>query len=218
MHVFFATPTLEKNVSVEFHKSMLESIVVCVKHRIAFQAEVHAGLQFIDLARNRLVDHFLKSDATDLLFIDADQGWDAAVLPRILRYEEEIVCGLPPKKCDPPTFHSNALTGVMQNGLFQSLEAGTGFMRIKRSVFAKLDRAYPELKTADRENKEIPYFQTGIRKGGFLGEDIFFCRQWVGIGEYLWIDSDISFTHQGSKTWKGNFYDHAVQNGLLKTS
>jgi len=167
------------------------------------------------------VDYFLKSDCTDLFFIDADQGWDPAAVPRVLSYSEEIVGGLPPKKCDPPSFHSNALTGVIQNGLFQSLECGTGFLRIKRSVFAKIDKAYPELKTCNPLHSEIPYFQTGFRHGeiiphkGFIGEDMFFCRLWMGMGEFVWIDSDITFTHRGSKAWKGNFFEHAKSIGLL---
>jgi hypothetical protein len=125
---------------------------------------------------------------------------------------------LPPKKCDEPNFHSNAMTGRMSrtHGIFEAHEAGTGFMRIKRSAFEKLDKAYPELKTADRESPDTPYFQSGIIDGGFMGEDIFFCRRWVGMGEVLWIDADVTFTHRGSKAWKGNFYDHCISTGLLK--
>lgn len=215
MKVMFGTPTFDKSLSVDYHMSMLESIAVLWRAGIDCCSEIQAGLQFIDLARNRIVASFLKSDCTDLIFIDADQGWDAKVLPRILAYEEEIVCALPPKKCDAPEFHCKAMTGRIKNGLFESLEGGTGFMRIQRRAFAAIDRAYPHLKTADRENDETPYFQTGIHQGGFLGEDIFFSRQWVGMGRSIWIDPDVTFTHRGSKAWKGNFYDHAVKTGLL---
>jgi hypothetical protein len=53
-------------------------------------------------------------------------------------------------------------------------------------------------------------------KYGWSGEDMFFCRQLVAMGEYAWIDSDVTFTHRGSKAWKGNFYEHCVSTGLLK--
>ena len=216
MRVMIGTPTFEKSVSVDYHSSMLASVVELGKHGIGWCSQIEAGLQFIDVARNRIVAAFLASDCTDLLFIDADQGWDAKVLPRILAYEEDVVCALPPKKCDPPSFHSNALTGIISpSGLFQSLEVGTGFMRIKRQAFEKLDAHYPELKGSDSANQETPYFQSGIKDGGFLGEDIFFCRKWTAMGEYLWVDADVTFTHRGSKAWKGNFYDHCVQSGLL---
>lgn len=220
--VLFATPSFEKEVSVDFHTSMLDTVSVCVKNRIAFGSRLVVGNQFIDIARNKLVEYFLHSPDgfTDLIFIDADQGWDAKVIPRILSYPQGVVAALPPKKSDEPMFHSNAITGVMQNGLFQALEAGTGFMRIKREVFERMDKAFPELaEMIDKENgwPDTPYFQRGNTKyGGWLGEDIFFCRQLVAMGEFVWIDSDVTFTHRGSKVWEGNFYDHAVKTGLMK--
>jgi len=220
----FATPTFDKSVSVDYLVSMMGTVRELTLRQIPVQTHIIAGNQFIDVARNSAVDYFLKSDCTDLFFIDADQGWDPGAVPRVLSYEEEIVGGLPPKKCDPPSFHSNAMTGVIRNGLFQSLECGTGFLRIKRSVFAKIDQAYPELKTCNPLHSETPYFQTGFRHGeiiphrGFIGEDMFFCRLWMGMGEFVWIDSDITFTHRGSKVWKGNFYEHAIKIGLLKTA
>lgn len=222
MHtVLFATPTVDKTLSVDYHTSMLGTVGECFKHRIAWDSRVIAGNQFIDDARNSLVDYFLKSSEgfTDLFFIDADEGWDAKVIPRFLNYPQGVVCGLPPKKCDPPTFHSNALTGRIEGGLFEAQEAGTGFMRIKREVFERLDKAFPELAQATKGEfpwTHTPYFQGGNTKYGVIREDIFFCRQMIAMGESVWIDSDVDFTHRGSKAWKGNFYDHCVSSGLLK--
>jgi hypothetical protein len=200
---------------------MLETQAECVRHRIAYAHRVRVGMQFIDLARNELADYFLKSPAlfTDLFFIDADQGWDAKAIVRMLSYPQGVVAALPPKKCDPPTFHSNALTGVIDDGLFQALEAGTGCMRIKRSIFERMDKAFPELQEkvgGPFDWPHTPYFQTGMGTYGWCGEDMFFCRQLVAMGEHLWIDSDVTFTHRGSKAWKGNFYEHALSTGLLK--
>jgi hypothetical protein len=221
--VLFATPTFDKAVSVDFLTSMLGTVVELTKHGIEWSFRSIAGNQFIDLARNELVDYFLKSPEgfTDLVFIDADQGWDPKVVPRILRYAQPVVAALPPKKCDPPTFHSNAITGRIENGLFQALEAGTGFMRIKREVFERMDKAFPALAALREQDfgwPHTPYFQSGNTIYGRLGEDIFFCRQLVAMGEFLWIDSDVTFTHRGSKAWKGNFYEHCVNTGLLKKS
>jgi len=224
--VLFATPTFEKAVSVDYHESMLQTQIECMKHRIPWGNRLIAGNQFIDIARNSLVDYFLTSEEgfTDLVFIDADQGWDAKAIPRILSYKQGVVAALPPKKCEEPSFHSNAITGRMdrETGLFQAEEAGTGFMRIKREVFERMDSAFPELHAMVEPQlgwPVTPYFQRGNTKyGGWLGEDIFFCRQLRAMGEYIWIDSDMTFTHRGSKVWKGNFYEHCVATGLLKKS
>jgi hypothetical protein len=221
--VLFACPTFEKAVSVDYHTSMQSTWAELFKHRIACGERIITGKQFIDLARNELVDYFLKSPEgfTDLIFIDSDQGWDPTVITRILSYRQGVVAALPPKKCDPPTFHSNAITGHIEDGLFQALEAGTGFMRIKREVFERMDKAFPELQQGVGTPfgwPHTPYFQTGMGKYGWNGEDMFFCHQLTAMGEYVWIDSDVTFTHRGSKAWKGNFYEHCVTTGLLKSA
>lgn len=215
--VVFGTPTYDKAVSLDYHQSLIETIFLLTQANVSWSTHVVAGKCFIDLARNEIVDAFLKSGATDLFFIDADVGWDAQTIGRMLAHAAPIVAGLVPKRdaeCEA-MYHQNALTGVLKDGLFEAKEAPTAFMRIKRGVFERLDEAYPELKTADREFAHIPYFQSGIKKGGFVGEDIFFCRQWCALGESIWIDPDITFSHRGSKVWKGNFYDHMVATGLL---
>jgi len=201
VEVFFGTPSYDKAVTVDYNQSLVQSAILLTKLGIEMHQEVLAGNCFIDLARNRLVDSFLASTATDLIFVDADVGFDARVLPRILNHSDEIVAGLVPKRStdSESDFHQNALTGVIRDGLFQSMEAPTAFMRIKRQAFDRLKK---------------PYFRTGSSEADF-GEDIYFCRRWCETGQFLWIDADITFSHRGSKAWRGNFYEHCVSTGLL---
>jgi hypothetical protein len=177
---------------------------------ISMMHAIAPGNPFLDLSRNLLVEKFLASDATDLLFIDADVGWDPKVLTRVLSYEQEIVGGLVPKR-DPKNeslYHQNAITGVMSpQGLFEAVELPTAFMRIRRSAFDRL-------RAMGGGTQERPWFKIGSRKEDF-GEDIYFCRRWVETGERLWIDSDITFTHRGGRVWRGNFFEHAVKTGAL---
>lgn len=200
--VFIATPTYDEWLCIEHAESLLETGINLSRQGIGVYHGVAAGNPFLDLARNALVDKFLATDATDLLFIDADVGWDAKAVSRVLSYEEEVVGGLVPKrnaeKADD--FHCNALTGVISpKGLFQCKEIPTAFLKISRSAFEKLEK---------------PYFKIGANDKDF-GEDIYFCRKWIATGNYMWIDSDITFTHRGGKAWKGNFFDHATKSGLL---
>lgn len=203
---------------------MLSTITEMVKLRIPYGFRAVAGNQFVDVARNELVNYFLTSPEgfTDLLFMDADQGWDAKALVRLFGYSQGVVAALPPLKCDPPAFVSEAITGVIEDGLFQSYQAGTGCLRIKREVFERMDEKYPDLRELTQQKNSwphTPYFQRGNTKYGFLGEDIFFCRQWTEMGEWVWIDADVSFTHHGGRIWKGNLYDHLIATGkLLKTA
>lgn len=201
MEVFFGTPSYSKELTVDYNQALVQSAILLTQLGVEMRHFVLAGSPFIGKARNEIVDAFLATSATDLIFLDADVGFDPRVLPRILRYPQEIVGGLVPKR-EPgaEVYHQNALTGVIQNGLFQSLELPTAFMRIRRSVFQKLEK---------------PYFRAESSADAF-GEDIYFCRKWVAAGGHFWIDADIDFSHRGSYAWRGNFYDHSIKTGLLR--
>jgi len=201
-NVFIATPAYDEWVCLEYTSSLCETTTRLCQANIGLYHAFLPGSPFLDLARNALVERFLQTDADSLLFIDADVGWDAKIITRILSHPQEIVGGLVPKRHAKKDndYHANALTGqVSSEGLFQCKELPTAFMRIKRSAFAKLQE---------------PYFKVGSKKEDF-GEDIYFCRRWVEAGEFLWIDSDISFSHRGGKAWKGNFFDHCLKTGLV---
>jgi hypothetical protein len=202
VEVFIGTPSYAKELSVDYVRSIVDSAILLTANGIPMTHYVLAGSPFIGKARNDIVDAFLKSNASDLLFVDADVGFDAKILTRILNHKEEIVGGLVPKRDSERSdvYHQNAMTGVIKDGLFQSLELPTAFMRIKRSAFEKIDK---------------PYFRAESSEDAY-GEDIYFCRKWIAKGEYFWIDSDINFSHCGDHIWRGNFYEHCVSSGLLK--
>lgn len=200
--VFIATPTYDEWVSMEYTSSLCETAIRLTHAGIGMYHCIAPGNPFLDLARNGLVEKFLQTHADSLLFIDADVGWDSKVVTRILSYKQEIVGGLVPKRnqTNESDFHSNALTGVVSpEGLFQAFEVPTAFLRIKRSAFEKMKK---------------PYFKIGANEKDF-GEDIYFCRRWAELGEHMWIDSDITFSHRGGKAWKSNFYEHALKSGML---
>ena len=202
MEVLFGTPTYDKQVSVDFNQSCVQTAILLTAQRIGMSQHLIAGNIFVDVARNEIVEHFLtQTSAESLIFVDADVGWDANVITRVLAHKQLVVAGLVPKRDaeSDSNFHMNALTGVIEDGLFQTLEVPTAFMRIKRSAFDKLKK---------------PFFKTGSNLKDW-GEDTYFCRRWCETGEFLWIDSDIQFSHRGSKVWKGNFYEHCLKSGLL---
>ena len=226
IRVMVATPTYDYQMCVDYTSSLMATAIHLTHIGIDARAKFVAGLCFIDLARNDLVKHFLATDCTDIFFIDADVGWDWKAVERFLHYKQSIVAGLVPKKWakdaqDQPPFHDNAMTGDMEDGLLGSLEAPTAFMRIKRHVFEILDEAYPHYKTFGTMERGIPYFQTGYVKDpesekiSFMGEDIFFCRQWCRLGEKIWLDPNVNFSHRGSNAWRGNHLDHCLETGKL---
>ncbi len=212
-HVFFATPTYDAMVCVEHHGSMMSAAKILASGGVDSSVGLLGGCCFVDRARNQLVQEFLKSDCTDLFFIDADIGFDPLVLPRFIESPHDILAGIPPKRKPDPEYHIGKATNRVANGAFEAKEVPTAFMRIKRHVFQILDEAYPEIKNAWKEgvNDPTPYFQSRIVDGEFIGEDIFFCKLWCALGNSVWIDAQVDFSHRGSHPFKGNAWNYLVE-------
>lgn len=115
----------------------------------------------ITYARNMCANIFLKSDATHLLFIDADIQFDPDQVLKMIKTERDFVCGIYPKKkidWDKVRFHAmqgakaenlQALANEYlfepsksmeadKDGLVEISRSGTGMMMISRKVFETL--------------------------------------------------------------------------------
>jgi|TARA_R100001530_G_scaffold135575_1_gene113136 hypothetical protein len=129
----------------------------------------------ITRARNTLVAQFLDlcekepEEHTHLMFIDADIGFTAASVKRMIDFDKDIVTGVYPRKsidwqgvekmCKKGEFDMleqkslgyninfvNPKNIQMDKGFVEVLDSATGFMLIKKEVFFKLIKAFPYLK------------------------------------------------------------------------
>lgn len=92
------------------------------------------------------------------------------------------------------------------NGLVEIMDAGTGFMCIKREVIEKIIEAHPEIAyTSEEDNREwYAVFDCIIDGGRYLSEDYTFCRRWQKLGGNIWLDPDIVLDHVGTYTYPGS--------------
>jgi len=102
---------------------------------------------------------------------------------------------------------------VQPDGFMKMTEAPTGFMVIKRAVFERLIARYPELNYVPDSIGEADlglhyrFFDVMVdpQTRRYLSEDYGFCRLWSGLGESVYIDANSNLTHQGAKTYRGDF-------------
>lgn len=94
-------------------------------------------------------------------------------------------------------------------------EGGTGFMLIKRGVFARMDDHYPELlykpdhvrtKNFDGSREIMAYFDTVIDPvtKRYLSEDYMFCQWARNAGKKVWLLPWIRLKHAGSYIFGGS--------------
>jgi hypothetical protein len=125
----------------------------------------------ITRARNELARVFLESKFDYLMFIDADIGFNGESLAHLLAVDEDIVCGIYPKKevnWDSIKRAARAGRGDLEDyggafvfnmvgdhhvetderGVIEVRHGGTGFMLIKRGVFDFLAPHVPTYRTS----------------------------------------------------------------------
>ena len=163
------------------------------------------GCCYLDHTRNMLATRFMESEATDLLFVDADVGFAPETILQIAAARRPLVAGIYPKKSDrtgfPVTFSADELWSD-EEGLIEAASAPTGFMRINRSVF----EAMPAEEYRDQDDRAWRrWFRCDFHDGTYWGEDTQFCQDYRALGGKLFILPDLTFAHSGLKSWKGNW-------------
>lgn len=221
MLVVFATPSYSKAPCMDYVRSVTRTQSMCLMNGIPCIWADLPGDPYLPKARNRLASQFLTDypTATHLFFIDDDIGWSEEAVAKFILRDEDVLCGVYPKKSDALDFPVEMLLSdgklIEKNGLYRAGLAATGFMCIRRSVLercAEESGTYPEV---DANGKTIwcwDLFRTGwipnepgSKVGRWWGEDYFFSFMCRALGFEVWIDPDLEFSHTGTKTWRANF-------------
>ena len=96
--VFLATPMYGGNCTGVFVQSLLDMSGIFSSKGIRLSCAFMFNESLITRARNNLVNQFLETDNTHLLFIDADQQWRGSDIYHMLMADKEIIVGICPKK------------------------------------------------------------------------------------------------------------------------
>jgi hypothetical protein len=169
--LFVATPMYGGMAHGLYIKACLDLQNVMGKYGVETKFSFLFNESLITRARNYLVDEFLRSDCTHMLFIDADVHYNASDVVALLALDKDVIGGPYPKKAinwknvaeaarkhpdlDPKELEKlvgeyvfNVVKGTKQFSVTEPLEVmeiGTGYMMIKREVFDKMKDAYPTI-------------------------------------------------------------------------
>jgi hypothetical protein len=96
--IFVATP-MYGGMCTGHHAIGLANIVnMAIRDGIPMHYAFMMNESLITRARDSLAHDFLKSEFTHMLFVDADIGFNANDIPKMLEADKDIICGLYPKK------------------------------------------------------------------------------------------------------------------------
>ena len=222
--LFIATP-MTGSPEPEYLHSMLQTQIALIAAGIEMDWMALIGDCHVDDARNFLVREFLEGDCTDLLFIDADEGWSGVELARLAQHDCDVIAGVLPRKADDDQgYPVRMFPGPIKTdnrGLIEVEGVGTGFMKIRRSVLERMYDAEPR-KHRDsakeaREHQIAIIFEREYIGGLRLSGDYAFCRKWRAIGGKIFIDPNMGFAHIGTKMWTGHLGHYLCERDNVLT-
>ena len=228
---------------VTFH-GILQLQAWAAHHQIKLRIQTMGNESLVCRARNTLVGMMMDQKefiATHMLFIDADIGFQPQNIERLVCADKDVVCGIYPRKChhwdqvidavkqnpniSEEEVHAkslgfninidNADEVSVQHGYCKVNEAATGMMLVKRQVFKKMMKAFPERKyNSDQIINGNPYrsenaynlFDVGIygKHKRYLSEDYYFSRLWQELDGEIWADITLPLSHFGATTFTGS--------------
>ncbi len=250
--IMISTPMYGGMCHGTYTKSALDVQMMCAQYGIATRFSFLFNESLITRARNYLVDEFLRTDFTHLLFLDADVHFQAQDVITLLALDRDVVGAPYPKKSinwanvmeaikKNPNMNPKELNEVVGDYVFnvvkgtekfqvteplEVMEIGTGYMMIKREVFAKMEKAYPEKRykpdhigqaNFDGSRYIHAYFDCQIDPATerYLSEDYSFCQMYRAIGGVIWLCPWMLTEHTGSFAFRGNMPKIAALTGRL---
>jgi len=169
--IFIATPMFGGQANYMYMISLINLLTKLGQHGIHSMFEIAANESLITKARNILVEGFIKSDATHMLFLDADLGFDPDDVIRMIQADKDLIGGQYAKKkinwdvvkrvCQGvPNIPPHAINAVIAESTFRPMgdqisfkldepveveSIATGMMLIRREVFTKMAAELPEI-------------------------------------------------------------------------
>jgi hypothetical protein len=196
---------------------------------IGFRFQSMGNESLITRARNTIVSMMMDQQdyvATHLLFIDADIGFSAQNIERLLCSEKDVACGVYPRKhiylekikkileetpdATPDEIEARALGYNInfdnpndlrgENGFFKVNEAATGMMLVKREVFRTMFKKFPERKY------ETDQIVNGTHYRSDNCYDLFAVGPYETLGQKRYLSEDYYFSrlwteHCGGEIW-----------------
>lgn len=218
--ILIAIPAYGGNVCEKTLTGVYETTRDLVRKNISVELITVVNDSLIHQARSNLANFFYhNTDATHLLWIDADIGFHGSDVQKLIDLKTEFAAATYPKKILPIryscTLPKEGIVWNKEKTAIQAANVGSGFQLLSRSVFSRIAQKFPELQYSPRsESRTVSekeransyhYYDTYKNKHGVLiGEDYAFCNRFRQAGGTIWIRPDIILSHVGSYVFTGD--------------
>jgi len=233
MKLFLSTPCYGGLCLEKYFTAIVRLQLELMKEGIQLYLDTTENESLVHRARNVSVGRFMqKTDCDFFMFVDADINFQPEAVVRLVRANRDVCCGCYPKKTimwdqakasvengdgrDMAMLSSSlvinfgATNRPVEAGMIQILDGPTGFLCVKRSVFKKLEEAFPELWCKnDHQNRDFDDYHACFdcmidpETRRYLSEDYAFCRRWQQSGGSIYADLATTLGHVGNLPFSG---------------
>jgi len=242
--IFLATP-VHSECSIHYTQALLKFQQECMLRNILVSFSLLKS-SLVTQGRNLCVNGMLEEGDkyTHLLFIDSDIEFKFETIMKMINADKDVIANpYPLKHVDWQKIHNSInlkgnmkpdllskqgytwpikLEGknelVVKDGIAEVSHAPTGCMLIKKSVFDKMIKAYPDKKISqptilNGQQIEKEYFYNFFdtyhepSTKRYYGEDFGFCKRWTEIGGKCHILVEDYITHIGEYRYEGRLMD-----------
>ena len=235
--LFLSTPCYGGLCLQKFAESIINLQILASRENIQLYIDTIENESLVQRARNVAVGRFMqKSSAEYFMFIDADIHFDPHSVIRLIRSGHELSVACYPKKFvdwdqaakmvkkgdqrDMAMLSASLVVNFgaqrveIVDGFAPVLDGPTGFMLIKRCVFEKMEKKYPELNCMnDHQNRDFDTYHAAFdcmidpTTRRYLSEDYAFCRRWQQMGGKIYADTCTTLGHVGNLPFNGQLSD-----------
>lgn len=223
--IFLATPCYGGQAHMIYAQSLLALRPACAERGVGLQLDLGGGEALIGRGRAAMLARFLASQATHLLFVDADIGFAPDAVFRLLASGRDVIGGVYPRKGLDLVALRDALAAGDPNPMGRAVRrevepvagaqpaegddprpvasVGTGFMMVSRPAAQRLTESYPQLRarlddlSGSSIAEAVMVFDSFIDPddGRYLTDFEAFCRRWRDLGGEVWADPGCQVAH-----------------------
>lgn len=209
--VLIGTPSYDGKLDIFYIDSLLNTISLAEQNNIEVYPFFICYDSLIQRARNDLFKTAYLNGLDALFFIDGDIGWKPEDFFKLVNSDKDIIGGSYRKKTDDKELYvvkaldnndPNLNLNIDQNGLMKVAGLGCGFMKISRKALETLWNISKPYQSEKGDSRMI--FEVVCEDNDLISEDIYMCKKWRNLGNSVYLDTNITCSHTGTKTFFGN--------------
>jgi len=209
--VLIATPSYDGKLDVYYIDSLLNTLSLAEKNNVEVYPLFICYDSLIQRARNDLFKLAYSNDIDNLFFIDGDVGWNPQDFYKLVKSDKDIIGGSYRKKTDNEELYvvkaldkdnSKLNLSVDEDGILEVAGLGCGFMKISRKAMNAL-WDISKIYTSEKGDARM-VFEVICENGDLISEDIYMCKKWRNLGNSVYLDTNITCSHTGAKTFVGD--------------